>query len=111
MPLIHAIPISTPAIMLNILGGVEPNSHQILVDGAISMPNAALHMYGKLSKPGRKIGHITVTGASMSVAEESISKLILLADKIRAERKFAENILKPHSGTSATKAVYQQPAA
>jgi phosphoribosylaminoimidazole carboxylase len=81
------------AIMLNILGGVEPNSHKILVEEAIFMPNAALHMYGKASKPGRKIGHITVTGASMAEAEKSISKLIILADNIRAERKFAEHTI------------------
>ena len=94
--------------MLNILGGAGPTSHQILVDKAISMPNAALHMYGKESKPGRKIGHITVTRASsMAEAEESVSELTVLADDIRRERKTAELTVKaPLVGITAAKAAH-----
>jgi len=62
-----AIPAMFPAtIMLNILGGASKDSHNDLMKRAIAMPNAALHMYGKESKPARKIGHITVIGNSMS---------------------------------------------
>jgi phosphoribosylaminoimidazole carboxylase len=62
-----AIPAKFPAtIMLNILGGASKNSHKELMKRAIAVPNAALHMYGKESKPARKIGHITVVGNSMS---------------------------------------------
>jgi phosphoribosylaminoimidazole carboxylase len=75
------------AIMLNILGGAHPDSHQPLLTRALSLPNAALHMYGKSSKPARKIGHITVLGTSMRDAELSIAPLITLVDEIRAERK------------------------
>ena len=92
-------------IMLNILGGAEPNSHQILVDKAISMPNAALHMYGKESKPGRKIGHIAVTGAPMAEAEESVYERIVLADDIRRTRKTVKLTVKaPQVGITAPKA-------
>ncbi len=44
-------------------------------------------MYGKVSKPGRKIGHITVCASSMKHAEHDIAPLIKLVDGIRAERK------------------------
>lgn len=47
----------TPAsIMLNILGGAKESSHLELVKAAKAIPDAALHMYGKDSKPARKIG-------------------------------------------------------
>jgi phosphoribosylaminoimidazole carboxylase len=80
-------PVVPATIMLNILGGAHPDSHKPLLSAAVALPNASLHMYGKASKPGRKIGHITVIGASMSHVEASIAPLIALADSIRAERK------------------------
>jgi len=54
------------AVMLNILGGASKDSHKELMKRAVATPNAALHMYGKESKPARKIGHITVVANSMS---------------------------------------------
>ena len=82
------IPAMFPAtVMLNILGGKTQASHNKLMNMAIAIPAAALHMYGKDSKPGRKIGHITVVGSSSSEAEALIAPLITVADDIRAERK------------------------
>ncbi|NKE69015.1 5-(carboxyamino)imidazole ribonucleotide synthase [Ramlibacter sp. RBP-2] len=58
----------SPAIMLNLLGdlwfsgGAEapPPWEQVL-----ALPGVHLHLYGKLSaRPGRKMGHLTVTGAT-----------------------------------------------
>jgi phosphoribosylaminoimidazole carboxylase len=61
------IPAMFPAtIMLNILGGASKGSHKELMARAVATPNVALHMYGKESKPARKIGHITVVANSMS---------------------------------------------
>lgn len=83
------IPLTVPAaIMLNILGGSKADSHNALMAAAVSLSNASLHMYGKASKPARKIGHITIIGSSMAEAERSVQKLIGLADTMRAERKF-----------------------
>lgn len=82
------IPAMFPAtVMLNILGGKTQTSHNKLMNMAIAAPAGALHMYGKDSKPGRKIGHITVIGSSLSEAEALIAPLIAVADDIRAERK------------------------
>ncbi|KAL2075974.1 hypothetical protein VTL71DRAFT_917 [Oculimacula yallundae] len=87
-PTISKIPTISPAsIMLNILGGRSPGSHNELVEKAVAIPAASLHMYGKESKPARKIGHITIVGTSMAQAEKLLNPLIAVADSIRAERK------------------------
>ncbi|KAI0489556.1 phosphoribosylaminoimidazole carboxylase [Xylaria cf. heliscus] len=79
------------AIMLNILGGAEPHSHDKLVSLTTSFyhphANAALHLYGKESKPGRKIGHVTAWGqSSIEQLYERTSHLVKCMDEIRAER-------------------------
>ncbi|GAM41782.1 phosphoribosylaminoimidazole carboxylase [Talaromyces pinophilus] len=66
------------------------NSGHYTIEGcehALSIPNASIHLYSKGgARPGRKMGHITVTGATMYEAETDIQPLIDLVDKIRAER-------------------------
>ncbi|KAI1467519.1 Phosphoribosylaminoimidazole carboxylase [Daldinia caldariorum] len=79
------------AIMLNILGGALPSSHIRLVELAEStydeFTDIYVHLYGKESKPGRKIGHITATGfSSVERLAETITPLIDVMDEIRAER-------------------------
>lgn len=82
------IPMKVPAaIMLNILGGLSETSHELLAQKARTMPCAGLHMYGKDSKPGRKIGHVTIISNTMQQAEKISLPLIQLADSIRAERR------------------------
>ncbi|KAI1115209.1 phosphoribosylaminoimidazole carboxylase [Nemania sp. NC0429] len=85
------VPQFPSALMLNILGGVEPHSHDRLVDLAAGFyhphANTALHLYGKESKPGRKIGHITAWGqSSLEQLSERTSHLTRCVDIIRAER-------------------------
>ncbi|KAK2680641.1 PurE domain [Fusarium oxysporum f. sp. vasinfectum] len=80
------------SIMINILGGAEPESHIPLVQKAKSMFASNIgvypHLYGKQSKPGRKIGHITLTGltASIKELEEYAQPLVKLAADMRQER-------------------------
>ena len=61
----------SPAIMLNLLGDLwfpsgtsvsrEPNWSAVL-----ALPGAHLHLYGKTeARPGRKMGHLTLTGADL----------------------------------------------
>ena len=60
----------SPAIMLNLLGdlwfahggaALEPPWDRVL-----ALPGAHLHLYGKTeARPGRKMGHLTVTGAHL----------------------------------------------
>ncbi|OLN88636.1 phosphoribosylaminoimidazole carboxylase [Colletotrichum chlorophyti] len=67
----------TSALMLNILGGAREDSHEELVDLTTSLyddnMDVFLHLYGKSSKPGRKIGHITVTTYSPSANLERLA--------------------------------------
>ncbi|KAI9808440.1 MAG: phosphoribosylaminoimidazole carboxylase ade2 [Pycnora praestabilis] len=75
-----------PSIMLNILGGSTAESHLRLVERALSIPHASIHLYGKASRPGRKIGHITLTAQTLQKAETLIQPLLDLTDEIRAQR-------------------------
>ncbi|KAL7813316.1 hypothetical protein V8C26DRAFT_164748 [Trichoderma gracile] len=85
-------PYVASSIMINILGGANPDSHLPLVEKAKSMYGDKMavyvHLYGKESKPSRKIGHITVTGLVASIAEleEFAKPLVDMASDIRQER-------------------------
>ncbi|TDZ12871.1 phosphoribosylaminoimidazole carboxylase [Colletotrichum spinosum] len=65
------------AIMLNILGGAREDSHEELVDLTTSLYDGNmdifLHLYGKSSKPARKIGHITVTSHNPNANLEKLA--------------------------------------
>jgi 5-(carboxyamino)imidazole ribonucleotide synthase len=59
------------AVMVNLLGSRDGPA---IVDGlaeALDITGASVHIYGKLiSRPGRKMGHVTVLGDSITDAEE-----------------------------------------
>lgn len=76
-----------PSIMLNIIGGATPDSHLQATQAALSIPNASIHLYSKgAAKPGRKMGHVTVTAATMHEAETIIQPLVDVVDTMRAQR-------------------------
>jgi 5-(carboxyamino)imidazole ribonucleotide synthase len=68
--------------MVNLLGDLwgsgEPDWSVALAD-----PHASLHLYGKTSaRPGRKMGHITVTADTTDEAERRAKAIrSLLADR------------------------------
>ncbi|KAJ6788239.1 hypothetical protein PWT90_10620 [Aphanocladium album] len=80
------------AIMLNVLGGAAEESHDQLVDLASQTYEKDLdvyiHLYGKASKPGRKIGHITVTSPSADISglEKLAGALTKEVDSVREGR-------------------------
>jgi 5-(carboxyamino)imidazole ribonucleotide synthase len=80
----------SPAIMVNLLGdlwfapnavrekvserGVSPPWAQVL-----ALPGTHLHLYGKLSaRPGRKMGHLNITGSSVAQVRETTAKVLNL---------------------------------
>lgn len=82
-----SLEIRQPSIMLNIIGGAAPDTHLKAAEAALSIPNASIHLYSKgAAKPGRKMGHVTVTAATMHEAETMIQPLIDVVDNIRAQR-------------------------
>ena len=59
-----------PAAMVNLLGDVWRNGEPDW-DAALSIPGAALHLYGKgAPRAGRKMGHITVVAGTAEEAAE-----------------------------------------
>ncbi|CAI7636956.1 unnamed protein product [Penicillium pancosmium] len=82
-----SLEIRQPSVMLNIIGGATPDSHLKAAEHALSIPNASIHLYSKgAAKPGRKMGHITVTAATMHEAETMIQPLVDVVDEMRAQR-------------------------
>lgn len=66
LPLGSTGQISPVAVMVNILGRREqPFTRAGLADALSAGPDVHVHFYGKDPRPGRKIGHVTVLGASM----------------------------------------------
>src|SRR5215472_4412443 len=53
------------AVMVNVLGGDDPDLYSRFVHVMAADPGVAVHMYGKQVRPGRKVGHVTVTGADV----------------------------------------------
>ncbi|KAH8647299.1 phosphoribosylaminoimidazole carboxylase [Xylariales sp. PMI_506] len=79
------------AIMLNILGGAREDSHDKLVAMTSELydenMDVFLHLYGKASKPSRKIGHITVTSYTPNTdLEQLATPFIKQVDDIRQDR-------------------------
>ncbi|CDO94215.1 unnamed protein product [Kluyveromyces dobzhanskii CBS 2104] len=71
---------STNAIMLNVLGDhTEKNKELQICERALSTPSASVYLYGKESRPQRKMGHINIVGSSMDECERKL-QYILHAD-------------------------------
>lgn len=58
------------AVTVNVLG-VDGSDVAARVPAALAVEGARVHLYGKESRPGRKIGHVTVLGEDAQSALES----------------------------------------
>ena len=62
------LPLGSPAmaapvaVMANVLGGDDGDVYDRYIHVMAADPTTKVHMYGKPVRPGRKIGHVTVTG-------------------------------------------------
>jgi 5-(carboxyamino)imidazole ribonucleotide synthase len=74
----------SPAIMLNILGDVwfpkgSAESQTPPWDQIVALPGAHLHLYGKKdAKKGRKMGHLTLTGATVEAVKATTAKAAVI---------------------------------
>jgi 5-(carboxyamino)imidazole ribonucleotide synthase len=59
-----------PCAMVNLIG-THPAPPDVL-----AIPGAHLHLYGKTPRPGRKLGHVTVRGATPALVEERLDLLM-----------------------------------
>ena len=64
------LPLGSPALaapataMANVLGGDDGDIYDRYIHVMATDPGVKVHIYGKPVRPGRKIGHVTVTGPS-----------------------------------------------
>ncbi|KAI5199916.1 phosphoribosylaminoimidazole carboxylase [Aureobasidium subglaciale] len=84
----HELRIREPSIMLNILGASTPDSAVQIAERSIAAGvGASIHLYGKGdARPGRKMGHMTLTAPSMREAEKSMQVLLDITDSIRGKK-------------------------
>ncbi len=54
------------SVMGNILGGAVPNLYSAYRHVFARDPELHTHLYGKVVKPGRKVGHVTAVGADLT---------------------------------------------
>jgi 5-(carboxyamino)imidazole ribonucleotide synthase len=54
------------AVMVNVLGGADPDLRSRLIHVMAADPGVKVHLYGKAVRPGRKVGHVTVPGDDMA---------------------------------------------
>lgn len=65
-----------PAVMHNILGSGQSGKAQLIgLDLALALEGVKVHIYQKsISRPGRKMGHLTVTAAKLEKAAANALK-------------------------------------
>jgi 5-(carboxyamino)imidazole ribonucleotide synthase len=78
-PLGPTHPTAPVAVMANVVGGPAGDPRDRQAEALSAVPHAHLHLYGKTSRPARKIGHVTVLGDDL--------------DSCRAEARRAADLL------------------
>jgi 5-(carboxyamino)imidazole ribonucleotide synthase len=73
LPLGAPQPAAAQTVMVNVFGGQDPDLYSRYVHVMAADPGVKMHVYGKAVRPGRKIGHVTVTGSG--AGEENLSAL------------------------------------
>ncbi|HMH91940.1 MAG TPA: 5-(carboxyamino)imidazole ribonucleotide synthase [Streptosporangiaceae bacterium] len=70
LPLGATVPVAPCAVMVNILGGPDPDLRDRLTHVWAADPGVKIHLYGKQVRPGRKVGHVTALGTSFAEVAE-----------------------------------------
>jgi 5-(carboxyamino)imidazole ribonucleotide synthase len=66
LPLGDPTATSGGAVMVNVLGGDDPDLNSRLVHVMAADPGVKVHVYGKEVRQGRKVGHVTVAGEGVA---------------------------------------------
>jgi len=67
LPLGDPAPVAPVSVMVNVLGGpVAATMPDRYAAAFAAHPDVKFHSYGKASRPGRKVGHVTATGADLA---------------------------------------------
>jgi len=63
LPLGAPQPAAGQTVMVNVFGAHDPDLYDKYIHVMALDPGVKVHIYGKAVRPGRKIGHVTVTGS------------------------------------------------
>lgn len=63
LPLGATDPTAPHVASVNVLGGPDGSDPEGLLDRALAVAGAHVHLYGKGARPGRKLGHVTTCGS------------------------------------------------
>jgi 5-(carboxyamino)imidazole ribonucleotide synthase len=66
LPLGDTRPVQAWSVMANVLGSAHADLADALPAVTALDPGAKVHLYGKEVRPGRKLGHVTVTGDDLA---------------------------------------------
>jgi 5-(carboxyamino)imidazole ribonucleotide synthase len=70
LPLGATAPVAPCIVMVNILGGPDPDLRDRLTHVWAADPGVKIHLYGKQVRPGRKVGHVTALGTDFAEVAE-----------------------------------------
>jgi 5-(carboxyamino)imidazole ribonucleotide synthase len=57
---------ASAAVLVNVLGGDDPDLNSRLAHVMAADPGVKVHLYGKVVRQGRKVGHVTVVGEDVA---------------------------------------------
>jgi 5-(carboxyamino)imidazole ribonucleotide synthase len=75
-PLGETKPRARVTVMVNLLGGESTDLAANLPAAMDASPTAAIHLYGKGSRPGRKLGHVTTLGDDVVETRERARRAV-----------------------------------
>ena len=70
LPLGTTTALAPATVMVNVLGGDDPDLRSRLTHVMAADPGVKVHLYGKAVRPGRKVGHVTVLDDQPEAAGE-----------------------------------------
>jgi 5-(carboxyamino)imidazole ribonucleotide synthase len=70
-------------VMANLLGGTDPDIYDRYIHVMAADPAVKVHFYGKEVRPGRKIGHVTITCDSAGELDEARGRARRAASYLR----------------------------
>jgi 5-(carboxyamino)imidazole ribonucleotide synthase len=70
LPLGSPAPQHAQVASVNIFGGAAGEDPGDLLPGGLAIEGAHVHLYGKATRPGRKLGHVTVCGDDAEMVRE-----------------------------------------
>lgn len=72
------------AAMVNVVGGPDGSDPFARLTHGLAVPGASVHRYAKEAWPNRKLGHVTATGSTVTVARATAARAVAALNGERA---------------------------